>query len=1571
MFENLEYRTFLSVSTDSQGWTVVTPSADTKIVYVSTSGSDSNDGLSPSKPLATIAQARTKVRNGFPDWIVLRRGDVFTNQRFSSWSTAGRNADEPFVIGAYTDPNAPSTARPVLNTGIQTGVTLSAGASHVYIMGLEFEAHRRDYRNPTADFTTAYNGDPQGGTYGIFTAAAVNNIHVEDNSFRYYRTNLAFQNGPTNIRIIRNVVADAWAVNTDEFGNAMPHTTASIGLYAQSVNGLKVDGNVFTHNGWADGNAFGARKNLYSHNLYLNELNENVSVTNNIIAEAASHGIQMRAGGIVSGNLFIGNPIAMSYGLVNGLVKVGGVHGEITDNVIVGSSAILDSARGWGISIGNLKPASKGGGTVIRNNVFANDTQNNSPVIKLDRMDNTNADVGINDLLIEQNIVYSWYKGINIHSEYGSASRPLSGLVIRNNDFQRNSSNSSFVEINNTYDPKAQSWYGNRYDSANTSPNATWFKIGGGLRTFAQWVQTIEPTAIRQQALFPDPGRSTGSYNASIGGVNSADAFIAQAMRQSRTFWRPKYTPAVVNDYIRAGYSGARLDTAAPTGSAAADNITIAGDSTHTFTVTWSDENQLNLASLGNGDVRVVGPGYSQTATLVSSTGPADGRKRVATYKVTAPDAAGWSAAQNGSYSIVVENGQVLDASGKSAAADPIGSFSIAIDPAVPAAVATTTAVTTNTAPAQIAVTYTGSTSPNLQISVSPLNAGFETPGLGAGESAYALNPVDASWSFTGPSGISGQGSAITAGNPDVPQGGQVAFLQYQGAFTQYVNDWQAGTYTLKFKAAQRANNGLSRHDFQVLIDGVVVGTFEPTGTSYQEYTTGSFMVSDGPHTVEFRGLNNIGGDNTSLIDDIQITGTIPPAPQVMSAASFGTGDIRLTGPNGFIATPSSVSISDNSDGTQRVVVYTVPAPAGGWSSAGTSAIAVNVVANQVTTTSGVAVPAGKIGVLGIGVNTPIVMSVNAADVSGSSTGDQTFTVTYVDNNPGAALAASLDNNDIRVIATGYNQPAQLVSQTGVGTPDSPLVATYTVAAPSGGWSATRNGTYWITAQANQIMDADGNFLPAGAIDSFNVAVDVSAPLVWGKESAITSLRDLKVIHLSIYDISGVNGSTINASDIRVVRSDNAYNYAVTKLSHQTGATASSAEYGLAAPGGKWQSYHNGVYNVVLQPNQIYDNLGNTHSTASTVLSFNVEIETTPPTASVLPVSPNPRNSSLSSLTVQFNELVSGVDLTDLSLTRNGAAVSLAGASLTSTDGIKYTLSNVSGITGTSGTYALSINAANSGIKDDAGNFMVASSNTSWTMDTAKPTATTPGGTVTAPGTSPATVVVTYSDNVALNTATLDVNDIIVTGPSGVATTGAAVTGSGTSRTVTYTLAAPAGGWKSSQNGTYNIVLQGGQVFDAAGNVADSATLGTFKVALETTPPLVSFAPVSPDPRTGAVASLAINFTEAVSGFDLADLSLTRDGTAVSLAGATLTTNDSITYTLSNISSQTSANGNYLLTLSAAGSSIADRAGNLLNTGATRTWATDSAAPQGTATANNIEEPSTAPLLINAVYTAK
>ena len=152
-------------------------------------------------------------------------------------------------------------------------------------------------------------------------------------------------------------------------------------------------------------------------------------------------------------------------------------------------------------------------------------------------------------------------------------------------------------------------------------------------------------------------------------------------------------------------------------------------------------------------------------------------------------------------------------------------------------------------------------------------DSGFEAVSVGAGN--YAYSPTGSAWTFTstpnvGGAGVAGNGSAFTSGNPAAPQGSQVAFLQAAGSITQTVANWAAGSYDITLDAAQRGNYG-GVQDFEVLVDGNVVGTFKPTTTSYQLYTTSTFTVSAGSHTIQLLGINTAGGDDTDFLDNVAI----------------------------------------------------------------------------------------------------------------------------------------------------------------------------------------------------------------------------------------------------------------------------------------------------------------------------------------------------------------------------------------------------------------------------------------------------------------------------------------------------------------------------------------------------------------------------------------------------------------------------------------------------------------------------------------------------------------------------
>ena len=158
-----------------------------------------------------------------------------------------------------------------------------------------------------------------------------------------------------------------------------------------------------------------------------------------------------------------------------------------------------------------------------------------------------------------------------------------------------------------------------------------------------------------------------------------------------------------------------------------------------------------------------------------------------------------------------------------------------------------------------------------ITITTAPVvrDASFESPALGTGGSQY--EPTGTPWTFTGNSGIAAAGNAFTTGNPTIPDGTQVAYLNGTAAITESIPTWAAGTYTISFVAAQCGGYGGKQEDFRVLVDGTVVGTFQPSGTAYGRFTA-SFTTGAGSHTITFQGVNTAGGDNTALVDAVSLS---------------------------------------------------------------------------------------------------------------------------------------------------------------------------------------------------------------------------------------------------------------------------------------------------------------------------------------------------------------------------------------------------------------------------------------------------------------------------------------------------------------------------------------------------------------------------------------------------------------------------------------------------------------------------------------------------------------------------
>lgn len=381
---------YAGVVRNADGWTDFIPSADTRIVYVSQSqGNDDFDGLSPETPLRSIARGLSLLRPGYPDWLLLRRGDAWTGQSFGYWAQqGGRSAEEPMVISYYGEMTQP---RPLIRTGGESGMKVEGlnqpdhpdhrRVDYLALVGLHLTPNAYD-----GTLTDSWKIRPVGIRWFAGTEWAL----VEDCLIEGYGGNLTFQDGytmsPRHVTVRRNVILDAWA------SDPVPLESRAQGIYVNGVRGLLIEENLFDHNGWKEESG-DTGPDIFSHSMYIQSGNWECVVRGNISARASSHGLQLRPGGLIQQNLFLNDGIAMFNGEGDG----DGSDNQTLDNVVIhGSRRYLagDSApgpRGFGISCQNLA-----GSECHRNIIAHGETGCRKALTELD------------GVTAQNNVVYNW-----------------------------------------------------------------------------------------------------------------------------------------------------------------------------------------------------------------------------------------------------------------------------------------------------------------------------------------------------------------------------------------------------------------------------------------------------------------------------------------------------------------------------------------------------------------------------------------------------------------------------------------------------------------------------------------------------------------------------------------------------------------------------------------------------------------------------------------------------------------------------------------------------------------------------------------------------------------------------------------------------------------------------------------------------------------------------------------------------------------------------------------------------------------------------------------------------------
>ncbi len=569
-------------------------------------------------------------------------------------------------------------------------------------------------------------------------------------------------------------------------------------------------------------------------------------------------------------------------------------------------------------------------------------------------------------------------------------------------------------------------------------------------------------------------------------------------------------------------------------------------------------------------------------------------------------------------------------------------------------------------------------------------------------------------------------------------------------------------------------------------------------------------------------GVGNVGSGTTSsnayMIDSQRPTATIVMADPVLSAGETSLVTVTFS---------EAVSGFDNSDlSVPNGTLSTVSSADGGvtWTATFTPTGNVRDTTNLISlNNAGYTDLAGNAGsgvtnsgnftIDTVQPSATIVVADNALNIGDTSL----VTITF------SEAVSGFTNADL-TIANG--------TLTSVSSNDGGVTWTATFT-PSSAISDTSNV---ITLDNSGVQNGSGNS-GSGTTDSNNYAVDTVRPtativvanpaLGVGGSSAVVITFSEAVTGFSNADLT-VNNGTLSA----VSSADGGVTWTAT-FTPTSGVTDTS--------------------NVITLDNTgIADLAGNSGS--GTTDSNNYAIDSQRPTATIVMADPVLSAGETSLVTVTFSEAVSGFDNSDL----NVAHGTLSAVS-SSDGGITWTalFTPAAGIRAASNVITL----ANTGIADLTGNAGTGTTDSAnYSIDTVLPTATIVVGDTALKAGETAPVTITFSEAVSGFTLA----DLSVA--SGVLSNLASSDG-GVTWTATLTPTADV-------TDTSNLIsLDNSGVQTAAGN-AGSGSTDSNNYAIDTQRPTATISVANGTLGIGQTTTVTIGFSEAVSGFDLSDLSV-------------------------------------------------------------------------------------------------
>ena len=403
-------------------------------------------------------------------------------------------------------------------------------------------------------------------------------------------------------------------------------------------------------------------------------------------------------------------------------------------------------------------------------------------------------------------------------------------------------------------------------------------------------------------------------------------------------------------------------------------------------------------------------------------------------------------------------------------------------------------------------------------------------------------------------------------------------------------------------------------------------------------------------------------------------------------------------------------------------------------------------------------------------------------------------------------------------------------------------------------WTATftptasvSDTTNLITLNNTGISDLSGN-TGAGTTDSNNYAIDTLRPTA----TIVVADNALKIGETSLVTIT-FNEAVTGFTNVDLTIA----NGTLTAVSSSDGGITWTATFTPTS------AITDATNLITLANTGVSDTAGNAGS--GTTNSNNYAIDTVRPTATIVLADTALKNGETSLVTITFSEAVTGFTNADLTIA-NGNLTAVS----SSDGGITWTATFTPSASINDATNLITLD--NTGIADLAGNAGSGTTDSNnYVIDTVRPTATivVADSTLTAGETS--LVTITFSEAVSGFTNA----DLII--PNGTLSAVSSSDG-GITWTATFT---PTVGVKDTSN---LITLNNTGVADIAGN-AGSGTTNSGNFTIDTVLPTATIVVADNALKVGETSLVTITFSEAVTGFTNADLTI-ANGTLTAVSSS-------------------------------------------------------------------------------------